>query len=621
MQDGPQGFRAMDQSGGAGTSTAWPSAMTIASSWDEDLLHRWSVAMAEEFRGKGADMALAPGIGIARVPTAGRNFEYLCGEDPVLGSKLVKNVVQGLQENGVIANAKHFINNEIETRRMLVSAEVNERVRFELYYPPFEAAAEAGVLSVMCSYNRVNDIYACQNNETLSHLRDNLGFQGWVISDWTATKSTSKSLKAGMDMEMPYGIFYSNRLLNKNLESGDISESDIDNSVLRVLTAMYSIGMFDRQPFGDPKANVTSDAHNALAREIAAKSTVLLKNDNSALPLQADQLGDCVAVFGDENTIAGGGSGAVKPAYVITPQMGISAVLAGTKTQIIYNSGSDLSAAADLAKKCSASIVVVSTNSCEGSDRENLSLGDSNNNLVTAVAAASSKTIVDIRAPGAVLMPWASQVSAILVSWMSGQEAGNALADILFGKVNPSARLPVTMPNKDNEVEFTQYQYPGVGFPPKAHYTEDLLIGYRWYDAKEVEPAFSFGHGLSYSTYAYNKIIVTPQKLPEQVTPNTVVATVAVTVTNSGPMDGAEIPQLYIGFPKIAMEPPRQLRNFAKVDLKVNEQKTVQFPVTAKDCSIWDSSSHSWKLIQGKFGVFVGASSRDIRLTSDLTIA
>lgn len=210
MQDGPQGFRSMDKTGGSGSSTAWPSAITIASSWDEDLLFRWSVAMAEEFRGKGADMALAPGIGIARVPNAGRNFEYLCGEDPTLGSKLVKNVVKGLQENGVIANAKHFINNEIETHRMLVSAEVNERVRFELYYPPFEAAAEAGVLSVMCSYNKVNDVYACQNNETLAHLRDYLGFNGWIVSDWTATKSTSQSLLAGIDMEMPIGISYSN---------------------------------------------------------------------------------------------------------------------------------------------------------------------------------------------------------------------------------------------------------------------------------------------------------------------------------------------------------------------------------------------------------------------------
>lgn len=610
----------MEQSGGAGTSTAWPSAMTIAASWDEDLLYRWSTAMAEEFRGKGADMALAPGIGIARVPTAGRNFEYLCGEDPILGSKLVKQVIQGLQENGVIANAKHFINNEIEDHRMLVSAEVNERVRFELYYPPFQAASEAGVLSIMCSYNKINDIYACQNNETMSHLRQDLGFQGWIVSDWTATKSTSQSLKAGMDMEMPYGIFYSDKMLNKSLEAGEISEADIDNSVLRILTAMYSIGMFDRQPFGDATANVTSGAHNALAREIAAKSTVLLKNENAVLPLQVDSLGDCIAVFGDEDTIAGGGSGAVKPAYVITPQMGIGAVLSDSKTKVIYNSGVDLSEASELAKMCSTSIVVVATNSCEGSDRDNLSLGIDNDNLVTTIAAVSPKTIVDVRAPGAVLLPWAGQVSAILISWMGGQEAGNGLADILFGKVNPSARLPITLPNKENEVGFTPYQYPGVGFPPKAHYSEELLIGYRWYDAKEVDPAFPFGHGLSFTTFMYNKIVVTPKILPELVTPNTVVATVSITLSNNGSMDGSEVPQLYIGFPRVAMEPPRQLRNFAKVDLKVNEQKTLQFTLSAKDCSIWDSASHDWKLIKGKFGIFIGPSSRDIRLTADLTI-
>jgi beta-glucosidase len=480
MQDGPQGFRSMEQSGGAGSSTSWPSALTIASSWDEELLYRWGVAMSEEFRGKGADMALAPGIGIARVPTAGRNFEYLCGEDPTLGSKLVRNVVKGLQENGVIANAKHFVNNEIETHRMLVSAEVNERVRFELYYPPFAAAAKAGVLSVMCAYNKVNDVYACQNNETLSHLRDHLGFQGWVVSDWTATKSTVASLQAGLDVEMPYGLFYGDKLVNKHLTAGEIMESQIDEAVLRVLTSMYTIGMFDRQPFGNINANVTSDSHNALAREISAKATVLLKNDGQVLPLRTEKLGECIAVFGDEDTVTGGGSGAVTPPYIITPAMGIRMALEGMNVDVIYNSGTDLAAATNLAKNCATSIVVVATTSSEGHDRENLSLGDNFNNLVAAVAAVNPNTIVDVRAPGAVLMPWANLVPAILVSWFGGQEAGNGLADILFGKVNPSARLPITMPNKENEIEFTKSQYPGIGVPPKAHYTEELLIGYRF---------------------------------------------------------------------------------------------------------------------------------------------
>lgn len=479
MQDGPQGFRAMEQSGGGGTSTAWPSAMTVAASWDEELVNRWAVAMAEEWTQKGANMALAPGMNIAREATAGRTFEYLSGEDPVLGSKMVKNVVKGFQDNGIIANAKHFVNNEIETHRMLVSAEVNERVRFELYYPPFQAAAEAGVYSIMCSYNKINDVYACENEETLGHLRDKLGFKGWVVSDWTATKSTSKSLKAGMDVEMPYGIFYSEHQLNKALESGDINENEISTSVERVLTSMYAVGMFDKPATGNYSANVTSDAHNSLAREIAAKSTVLLKNENSILPLTVSTLGDCVAVFGDEETIAGGGSGTVTPPYMITPTTGIANALQGSNVNVIYSNGKDQDEVKSLATKCSTAVVVVSTNSCEGRDRENLSLDGDYDALVTTVAALNPRTIVNVRAPGAVLMPWSTAVPAIVVSWLPGQEAGNALADILFGKVNPSARLLVTMPNIENEVGFRSYQFPGLGFPPKAYYSEELLVGYR----------------------------------------------------------------------------------------------------------------------------------------------
>jgi beta-glucosidase len=479
MQDGPQGFRANEKSGGDGSTTCWPSALTAAASWDEDLLYRWASAMGEEFRAKGADMQLGPGVGIARVPTAGRNFEYLSGEDPILGSKLAYNVVKGIQEQGVIANMKHFVNNEIENHRMLVSAEVNERVRFELYYPPFQGAIDAGVLSVMCSYNRVNDVYACQNNETLSQLRDNMGFQGWVVSDWTATKSTTESLKAGMDMEMPEGLFYSDKAINTRLDSGEIAQADIDRSVLNILTSMYAIGMFDRQPSGDPKANVTSEAHNSLAREIASKSIVLAKNENNLLPLQKDSLGDCLAVFGDEETISGGGSGAVRAPYIITPSMGIAAALADTKTTVIYNNGKDLSEVTSLAQKCNTAVVVVATTTTEGKDRDSLALADADNTLITTVASVNSRTIVDVRPPGAVLMPWVNQVPAILISWFGGQEAGNGLADVLFGKVNPSARLPITMPNKENEIGFSKSQYPGIGVPPKAHYTEELLIGYR----------------------------------------------------------------------------------------------------------------------------------------------
>ena len=486
MQDGPQGFRITKKTGEEGSSTAWPSSLNIAASFDSRLANQWATAMAVEFVKKGSNMQLSPGLGIARVPTAGRNFEYLCGEDPVLGSLLAYEVVKAIQSQGIIANAKHFINNEIETDRMTVSAEVNERIRFQLYYPPFQAAIDAGVLSVMCSYNRVNGDHACQNNKTLEDLRGELGFTGWVLSDWLATHSTVTSVKAGLDQELPIGLFLSEAALTLALDLGEIHITDIDRSVLRILTAMYTIGLFDNVVPGDPLADVTSDEHSALAREIAGKSIVLLKNSKSLLPINKRRL-KRVAVFGDETTVSGGGSGHVTPrhGHSVTATEGISSALIGLNASVEYFKPSSadkdqiLKEAADFARSCDIAVVVVATTSCEGYDRPSLELGGGQDDLVTAVLSGNSRTVVMVHSPGAVLMPWATDASAILVGWMPGEQAGNALADVIFGLINPSARLPLTMPNKDNEIEFTKEQFPGVGSPPVANYSEGLLVGYR----------------------------------------------------------------------------------------------------------------------------------------------
>ena len=489
MQDGPQGFRITKKTGEEGSSTAWPSSLNIAASFDSRLANQWAIAMAVEFVMKGSNMQLAPGLGIVRVPTAGRNFEYICGEDPVLGSLLAYEVVKGIQSQGIIANAKHFINNEIETNRMVISADVNERIRFQLYYPPFQAAIDAGVLSVMCSYNRVNGNHACQNNKTLGDLRDVMGFTGWVLSDWFATHSTVTSVAAGLDQELPVGLFLSEAALSLALDLGELHIVDIDRSVLRILSAMYTIGLFDKadEVPGDPLADVTSDEHSALAREIAGKSIVLLKNSKALLPIDKKQL-KRVAVFGDETTVSGEGSGHVTPrhGHSVTATEGISSALIGHNVSVEYfkPSHSDkekaLEEAADFARSCDIAVVVVATTSCEGYDRPSLELGGGQDDLVSAVLSGNSRTVVAVHTPGAVLMPWASDVSAILVGWMPGEQAGNALADVLFGTINPSARLPVTMPNKDNEVEFTKDQFPGVGSPPVANYSEGLLVGYRF---------------------------------------------------------------------------------------------------------------------------------------------
>lgn len=341
---------------------------------------------------------------------------------------------------GVIANAKHWVNNEIEDERMRVSSNVDERTRFEIYYPPFEAAVSAGVLSVMCSYNRVNDVHACENNQTLQDLKSTIGFEGWVMSDWLATHSTVDSTVAGLDQEMPLGIFFSHAALETALVKGKIDIKQIDEKVFRILYSMILIGLFDQPNNGNPLANVTTDGHNKLAREIAAKSTVLLKNDQNLLPLDiievfsdvnSQQSEKCIAVFGDELTISGGGSGHVVPSYIITPTQGMVLALeqlaSFEKTAIAkdisvyYDSGTNLTSATLLASRCQVSIVVVATTSSEGSDRITLSLGDSQNELIEAIANENpERTIVDVRCPGAVLMPWVDAVRTILISWLPG---------------------------------------------------------------------------------------------------------------------------------------------------------------------------------------------------------
>jgi beta-glucosidase len=527
-------------------------------------------------------------------------------------------VVTGIQDQGIIATAKHWVNNEIEQDRKAVSSNVDERTRFELYYPPFEAAVRAGVMSVMCAYNRINTVSACENSDTLNHLKKTMGFKGWVISDWLATYSTEPSLHAGLDVEMPEGLHYSEAVLQKLLDTGLLHESRVDDSVLRILTTMYTIGLFDSPAQGSPVANVTSDKHNALAREIAAKATVLAKNENKALPLKAsDYSNKCIAVIGDESTVSGGGSGKVTPSYIITPAQGVKNALeaAGIKDATVqYINGTDVDAAAKLASQCAVAVVVVATSSSEGSDRASLSLGNGQDELVTAVAAQNPKTIVAVNCPGAVLMPWKDLVPAIVISWLPGQEAGNALADILFGTVNPSGRLPITMPNKENEIGFTPEMYPGVGTPPEATYTEGLLVGYRWYDANNVVPAFPFGHGLSYTSFEYSNLEVMQS-------PASSLPLIGVTIKNSGSVTGAEVVQMYLEYPAAAGEPPKQLRGFLKTaELAPGATQHVTFVVTSRDVSVWDVATHDWSVVKGAFNVYVGSSSRDIRLQGSIQV-
>ena len=473
----------------------------------------------------------------------------------------------------------------------------------------------------MCSYNRINGVYACENKDTLDHLYNNMGFTGWVLSDWTATHSTAESLNAGLHQEMPFGLHLSEQAVTKALDSGEVSIDTIDNAIMRMLTAMYDIGLFDHPPTGDRNAIVTSEAHSNLARELAAKSSVLLKNSpvngEQLLPLNVNGV-KCIAVIGDNSTVSGTGSGRVIPSYIISPEQGIRNALdaAGySSISVQYNDGKDLTSATTLASQCEVVVVNVATTCGEGNDRPTLALENGQDELVTSILAVNPRTIVSVVSPGPVLMPWSKEVPAIIESWLPGQEAGNALADVLFGTINPSGKLHVTLPNKDNEINFTQKQYPGIGHPPSAYYTEGLLIGYRYYDAHQMTPNFCFGHGLSYTTFTYSNL----QVLSTSRDPNSYV-TLSIDITNTGPITGSTVPQLYITFPQSAKEPPKILRGFTKIELSSTQQQTIEFHLTQRDLSIWDVTTHDWKIVSGSYKALVGESSCDIKETTSFTI-
>jgi len=629
QHDGPQGFR--NEPFARSTSTSWPGAMAMAATWDPEAVYAWGSAMGQEFRDKGANVQLGPGLNLARVPVNGRNFEYLAGEDPYLGYVLAKPVTVGIQEHNVIACAKHFVGNSQEANRMTVSEDIDERTLFEMYYPPFEGAIEGGIGSMMCSYNRLNGTYSCENPVTLGHLKNELGFKGFVMSDWGATHSAS--MKQGLDMEMPFPSATS----GEALLATHAQEEDVNNAVRRTLHMMYEIGVMD-QPASVWAAekflhNVSTPEHMRLARQLSAESTVLLKNHDDVLPLPMDKKLALIG-FASQNGFAlayGHGSGEVTPSYYVSPLEGIRAA-AGAGAEVLYNNGASIDAAVELAENSDYAIVFVGASASEGGDRASLSLDgacrikgldgkdincDGNdaeqNRLVAAVAKANKRTIVVASVPGAFLLPWVHDVQAALVNFMPGQEAGNAIADVLFGKVNPSAKMPITLPNQENEATMKAEQYPGLTRDDQlAHavYSEQLLVGYRYYDTYNIsfDTGFPFGHGLSYTTWKYSSLEASGR-------------TVKFNVTNSGSAPGREIVQMYLTFPAAAGEPPKQLKGFKKTALLgAGESATVEMTLADRDTSIWGVAEHKWVPVSGTFGVHVGASSRDIRLVGELQL-
>ncbi len=617
-------------------STAFPAPIAQSSSWDPALQNQFGQALGWEALHKGINVQLAPGVEIDRVPLNGRNFEYM-SEDPFLAGRGGAAEIGGIQTNPVIATVKHYVANSQETNRMTDSSDVSQRTLQEIYLPPYEAAVRQGhVGSVMCSYNRINDVYACQNPSVLtSILKQQFGFGGFVMSDWGATHSTVASANAGLDMEMNVSPGqYFTAPLKAAVQAGQVSMARLDDMVRRIVRSMFRIGLFDHPAAAEPaaaSANVERPQDIALARTISEQGTVLLKNQGGALPLTGH--GQRIAVIGPgagpqgaEQFYNGNGSSHV-PEFtgksdVVSPLTGIQQRAAANGDTVLYADGSNEAQAKVTAAAANVAVVFVGAQDSEGADRSTLDLSSGNctlfggcmsqpvnqDSLISAVASANPHTIVVLNTGGPVLMPWLSQIKGLFEAWYPGQEDGNAIAALLYGDVNPGAKLPETFPRSRADIPTpAPQQFPGVTDAqgiPQSQYSEGLLVGYRWYDARHITPLFPFGFGLSYTSFAYSRLKVS---VPASGSP---LATVSITVTNTGHRAGSDVPQMYIADPASTGEPPRQLKGFARVSLQPGQATRANFPIDARALSYWGTAG--WRVASGCYGIQIGHDERDL---------
>ena len=609
LNDGPAGLRLSDSS-----TTAFPAPVTLAATWDTSLARQYGSQIGAQCRGKGVGVLLGPMMNMARVYEDGRAFEGY-GEDPYLAGAMAAAEIPGIQSQGVIATAKHFVCNDQEINRTTISADVDQRTLQEIYEAPFRASVRAGVGAVMASYNLVNSVHACELPALNATLKKAYGFNGWIMSDWGATFTTVGGMNYGLDMDMYCNTFTANNMTTV-IQSGNVPASELDGMVQRILTTMFQFGLFDTPPTGNLSSTVTNSANVLFARNAAAEGMVLLQNNGGLLPLSSSV--HSIAVIGSVSSVSpisvGGGSASVPLPYNITPLAGITSRAGGGVTiNYAQGDGASVAAAVQQASNSAVAIVCVGQQTSEGSDRSSLSLPNGQDTLISAVAAANPHTIVVMYESSATLMPWASQVAGIVMAWYPGQENGNALAQVLFGDVNPSAKLPVTIPASSNQVPTsTTAQWPGIN--GHAAYSEGLEIGYRWYDTNNVTPLFPFGFGLSYTTFGYSNLTVSAVSPSGQVQ-------ISFDLKNTGTLTGAEVPQLYLGFPTAAGEPPKLLKGFQKISLLPGQTQHVTFSLDWEDLANWDATARGWIVTPGSFQVMVGASSRDIRLTGAFTVA
>ena len=641
-----------DSAGGVNVAnsgaTALPAPIALAATWDPQLATAYGARIATELRALGYAEGLGGGVNLAREPRNGRTFEYM-GEDPVLAGTMSAARTSGTQSKNVIATIKHFAMNGQETNRMTSNSVVDERTMRETELLAFEIGVKEGKPgNVMCSYNLVNGIYACENPYLLTTvLKNEWGFQGMVQSDWTGTHSTVAAAMAGLDEEQPGDagadwnkvpgftiISYFSTKLKAAIAAGTVPMSRLNDMVLRKVRTLITTGVMDDPP--SPGVTIDQAAGNTDALSIARQSFVLLKNgtppgsNQPVLPLLGSALSSVVVIGGhaDVGVISGGGSGAVPAANgnavtscqstsFFPPDCAIwykSSPLAAIKEKapnatVAYLDGTDATAAANAAAQADVAIVFATRFETEGRDLSTLALPDANadpfnqhydqNALITAVASKAKRVIVVLENGSAVLMPWLASVHGVLETWYPGVEGGQAIADVLFGDANPSGKLPITFAQQDSDL-------PQPSIDPNnlnVNYGEGLLIGYHWYDAKNIRPLFPFGFGLSYTTFAYSGMTAQRDGSDN--------VTVTLTITNTGARAGAEVAQIYASLPAILHEPPQRLVGWKKVMLQPGQAQQISVVIPAQRFATWNTDAHAWQVNPGSYILTAAGSSRD----------
>lgn len=643
MNDGPFGVRAeilynsWEVAGNNNDScTAFPALTALASAWDPSLAARYGKALGEEARYRKKDVQLAPGVNICRTPLNGRNFEYM-GEDPYLVARLAVPYIQEIQKNGVAVCVKHYAVNNQEQWRDSVDVEVSDRALREIYLPAFKAAVqEGGAWSLMGSYNLLRGEHCCHNDLLLNKiLKEEWGFDGVVVSDWGGIHDTRQAALNGADIEMgtnkPYDEYYMADAMAELFRSGEVPMEVLDDKVRRVLRLNMRTAMNRNRLWG----SFNSPEHTALAREVAEQGIVLLKNEGNLLPLNTEKFRS-VAVIGENATrvhAGGGGAAKVKARYEITPLEGIRTRF-GDKVKVNYAMGycsytpladrviPEPYDNAELKKEAvavaAASDVVLFIGGLnhnryqdsEAFDRASYELPYGQEELLEAILDVNENVVLVLVSGTAVDLSFAGGIPAIVQGWYGGSEAGNALAAVLAGDVNPSGKLPFSFPARLEDCgahAFGPEAYPGIDL--KEVYKDDILVGYRWYDTKGIEPLYAFGHGLSYTSFAYGK-----PKTDKSFYAKDGTVKLSFDVTNTGPVDGAEISQVYVSQSKASvMRPVKELKGFAKTFLRAGETRRVEIELPVSEWAFWDEAGAGWVVEPGEFVLHVGAASDDIR--------